>query len=172
MKEIRFKQDYKYIIGVDPDLYKSGFAVYDTERMELVECASYEYEDLIEKLLVYKGLHSLIRLEAGWLVKKSNWQSRQAISYNALKQSGLNPDAAWNKSCIIAQRQSKNVGENHASGKLIQRHLEKHGYQFELVKPCGASSFFKDTVFFKKQTGWSKRTNNDARSAAALCYKY
>lgn len=171
MVEINFKTHYRYIIGIDPDVYKNGFAVFDTSSQQLVECTSLDYDELTARLAPYKS-NSFVRLEAGWLVKKSNWKQRVDKVYIGLIKRGYSTTTAKDKASLIAQRQSKNVGENHGSGKIIHTHLIKNDYDFELVKPCGASSFFKSTIFFKKQTGWSKRTNNDARSAAALCYKY
>ena len=171
MREIKLKNRYKYIIGIDPDVYKNGLAIFDTSSGQLVECTAMDYDKLVETLVPYK-LNSLIRLESGWTVKKSNWKQRSDRAFMGLLASGVPRETAKERASLIAQRQSKNVGENHGSGKIILNHLTNNGYEFELVKPCGASSFFKDNDFFKKQTGWSKRTNNDARSAAALCYKY
>ena len=71
----------------------------------------------------------------------------------------------------IAEKQAKNVGENHAIGKLIEEFLKVEGIPYELVRPFGATNMFKDVPTFQRTTGWKGRTHNDARSAAAICWE-
>ncbi|PKN16495.1 MAG: hypothetical protein CVU66_00665 [Deltaproteobacteria bacterium HGW-Deltaproteobacteria-23] len=150
---------YRYIIGIDPDLTKSGFAVYDSQEKKMVQCEALSFSELQWKLKRFQP-DCFVRLEAGWLIKKSNWRTAKKLGKK------FSPSQASS----IAERQAKNVGENHATGKLIEQYLKENNIPYELVRPFGATAFFRNTAMFQKTTGWSKRTNNDARSAAAICW--
>lgn len=155
---------YKYTIGIDPDLTKSGYAVYDTEEKKLVACETLTFSGLqfkLKRMHRHPNTSCFVRLEAGWLIKKSNWRTAKMLGEK------FSPITA----ARIAEKQAKNVGENHAIGKLIEEFLKAEGIPYELVKPFGATSMFKDVPTFQRTTGWTRRTHNDGRSAAAICWE-
>jgi hypothetical protein len=152
---MKLKEKPKWIIGIDPDCDRSGIAVYNTMINELEEVKALSLLDLFEYIKSFKeniGLDTyLIRLEAGWLEKKSNWHG------------GNN---------FVAQRIAKNVGSNHEVGRQIEKYLIQQKYNYELLKPLGYSNIFKDAEVFKQVTGWMKQTNEDSRASGAMVWGY
>lgn len=131
-------------IGIDPDTDKSGVAVFDTEDNSL-ELSTLSFWDLIEELDSYIApIHIVI--EGGHLINKSNWHG--------------------SKNIYTAAKIGKNVGSNHAIGRLLVEYCEKHGLSYETQKPKGKVS----AEYFKAITGYAKRTNQEERDAAMLVY--
>lgn len=146
-------------IGIDPDLVKSGACLIKQEIFEeqkVTDLKNLEFFDLIAMLDHAKKfadenkdkVKSLtVFLEAGWLNKKSNYHS------------------AFNKE--IAGRIGKNVGENHAIGKLIEQYCKRENIDYKLVKPTSKKW---DAQLFKKITKWDKRTNSEQRDAVRAAW--
>lgn len=133
------------IIGIDPDLTKSGVAIIGPS-LELKNLTFAETVDL------FRSQQSEIKkvvIEAGWLNKKSNMHSRYGQSKNA------------------GERIAKNVGENHATGKLLVEMAESLGLVVELVRPTKTK---KKADEFNRITGWGKRSNQEQRDAAMLVW--
>lgn len=137
-------------VGIDPDINKSGFAI--TIDGALVRVEARTFFDLCEMLNGARntakdiGAMLMVTIEAGWLIKKSNWHPAQGRG--------------------IRDRIAKNIGENHASGKLIARWCDEAGIPYELIPPRGKVK----SARFKRLTGWNKRTNQDMRDAAMLIW--
>lgn len=136
-------------MGVDPDIKKSGFAYMDNGK--LITLDNLPYCPLCYRLATVKakarerGRRLMVTIEAGWLIKKSNWHPSQGRA---------------------AEKIAKNVGENHAVGKLIAEYCEYWNVPYELVKPRGKIKHNQ----FKKITGWIERTNQETRDAAMLIW--
>ncbi len=145
----------KWVIGIDPDCDRNGIAVYNTMIKELEDVKALSFIDLmqyIESFMENIGEDSyLIRLEAGWLCKKSNWHGQTGV---------------------VAQRISKNVGANHEVGRQIEKYLISKSFNYELIKPIGYSKLFIDAKVFKSVTKWEGITNGDSRSACAMVWGY
>ena len=90
----------------------------------------------------------LVRIEAGWLIKKSNWHKAQGQ--------------------FMREKISKNVGENHAVGKLLTEWCKLNKVPFELVKPLGKINAKQ----FKLITGYDNSTNQEKRDAGMLVWNY
>jgi len=143
-------------IGIDPDLKKSGFAMIDVIPFVApavsVVCTM-DFFELIEVLTIQKnfclnkGIKYIIFIEAGWLNKKSNYH------------------AAFNKE--IAGRIGKNVGENHAVGKLLEEYCIREKIDYKLVRPTTKKW---DAELFKKITKYNKRTNSEMRDAVRAAW--
>lgn len=132
-------------IGIDPDVERNGFGVYNKNTSEL-SLFQYDLFDLFTKLLWYKLRYNIIvRLEAGHKVKKT-WQARTVGTI-------------------------KNVGRNNEIGSQIERFLIKRNIKHELIEPCGLSKYTHDQ--FCNITKWekNKRTNPETRVAGLLAYK-
>jgi len=132
------------IIAIDPDLEKSGFAKLENGKLELFNFTFFELQDYFKD---YRYQIEIIIIEAGWLNKKSNWHG------------------AANKS--IASRIGKNVGENHATGKLLAQMCEHMGLPYVLVKPTRTKLNAEE---FKLLTGYEGRTNQETRDAGCLAF--
>lgn len=102
------------IIGIDPDLDKSGVAYLetDTKRLEM-KCLT--FVQTLQFIKINAQEITCVYIEAGWFNKKSNFHGAQNIS--------------------IAARIGKNVGENHAAGKLLAQCIENEQIKVVLVKP-------------------------------------
>ena len=135
---------YDLIIGIDPDVDKSGFAIYSHEQKEL-KLAQFDLSDIFFELSTITMLHTaLIRLEAGHKIKKT-WQRRTV---------GV----------------AKDIGRNNEIGSQIEKYLVKNNIPHELVPPFGGSQVNHD--LFCKITGWDvkKRTNPETRVAGLLAF--
>lgn len=135
----------RYRIGLDPDIDKSGVAVWDTQKKCFVSIEVMEFFDLLEMLS--KAENSGVHLEAAWLHAKSNWHASKDI--------------------YIASRIAKNVGANHQIGKLIETYCIRNKIPHQLHKP---ESKKLDAETFKKLTGWKGYTNSEKRDAAMLVF--
>jgi len=137
-------------VGIDPDINKSGFAI--TIDGALVRVEARTFFDLCEILNSAKniardvGAMLMVTIEAGWLIKKQNWHPAQGGG--------------------VRDKIAKNIGENHAAGKLIARWCDEAGIPYELVPPRGKVK----SARFKRLTGWNKRANQDMRDAAMLIW--
>lgn len=136
----------EFVIGIDPDLHKSGVAIYDKTNKKLVYVQSLYIWDLFKLLLLYKE-NSFIRLEYAPLINCSSWHGGG--------RGGI-----------------KNVGKSHAVCIIIDEFLLGHGFKYEKLKPSGYSKTFDNIEYFKKTTGWADMTNKDSRSAVAMILGY
>jgi len=137
----------KIWIGIDPDIDKSGVAVWDSSRciLESIECLS--FFDAIETIeLLDEFYNAIVIIEAGWLIKKSNWHG------------------AKNKN--IAAKIGANVGANHQVGRLFAEYCTEKDVNYVLERPMGK----KDAKEFKRLTGWTRRTNSEQRDSAMLVF--
>ncbi len=132
------------IIGIDPDLEKSGVAVLDDSGLKL---HSMNFVGVMELLRSEKT--KAVIVEAGWQNKKSNFHG--------------------GKNKFIAERIAKNVGENHAIGKVIVQIAEHFGHDVILVKPKRTKL---DHGQFCQMTGYDGRTNSEKRDAGRLVWHY
>lgn len=135
------------IIGIDPDLEKSGVAIKDKSGVQLKNLSFVELKNLFEQ---EKENIKKVVIEAGWLNDKANFHGRAKQSKAA------------------GERIAKNVGENHATGKLLVQVAESYNLIVELVRPTRSKCNAKD---FNLITGWIGRTNQEQRDAAMLIWK-
>ena len=133
------------IIGIDPDLEKSGVAILGDE----LQLKKLTFPETIELFRNEQDCIKKVVIEAGWQNKKSNFHGR----YGQSKAEG--------------ERIAKNVGENHATGKLIAEMAEALGLAVVLVRPT-KNKLKSDE--FNKLTGWNGRTNQEQRDAAMLIF--
>ncbi|MDC5072901.1 hypothetical protein [Acinetobacter baumannii] len=139
-------KEAQIIIGIDPDLEKSGVAVLKDGSLRLDNMRFY---DLTQYLEVNKGQIKKVVIEAGWQNKKSNFHS----FYGQTKSAGE----------AIARK----VGENHATGILLAEIAQALGLAVLLVKPTKSKL---NAEQFNKITGWQGRTNQEQRDAGMLIW--
>lgn len=133
------------IVGIDPDIDKSGIATLtENKRLEMTNLTFVETLGFIRQ---YKSIIKCVYIEAGWNIKKSNWHGAKNMS--------------------TAARVGKNVGENHATGKLLYQCIEAEGLKVVAVKP---NSRKLDAEQFEKLTKYKGRTNQETRDAAMLIF--
>lgn len=138
-------------IGIDPDVKKSGVAVWKNNELDLQNLTFFElYETLsLQRDLAFLYEHKLkVIVEAGWKNIKSNWH------YN-----GNNKN--------VVSRIGAKVGANHETGKKIIEMCEHLGVDYEEYVPHQKKI---DAVAFALITGYKKRTNSEQRDAGMLVY--
>lgn len=143
-------------IGIDPDLDKSGYCLIESEpfgKQRITVLSTFPFWELIETIEKVNRFTAtdetlMVFIEAGWLNKVSNYHG------------------AVNKS--VAGRIGKNVGENHAVGKLLEQYCKACNIPYKLVKP---ESKKWDAELFKKITGWKNRTNQEHRDAVRTAWR-
>jgi hypothetical protein len=142
------KNRIDYAIGIDPDLHRSGVAVYDIEAKRLIVCEVMTLWKLFDFLRSFAKVNaSFIRLEHSPLQKCSSWhKGGKGAALNVGKSQGI---------CIV-----------------LKEFLEFEKFEFELLPPSGYSVIFHKVETFKASTGWIKQTNEDSRAAAAMVFGY
>ena len=137
-------------IGIDPDTEKSGSAVWSTTEKAFKDISTLAFFDLIALIERYneKGFELIVFIEAGWLIKKSNWHVKKGQKKS------------------VGEKIAKDVGANHQVGKLIAEYCENKKITYALIKPQGK----KNKAEFKRITGWEKVTNPEKRDAAMLVF--
>lgn len=136
------------IVGIDPDIKKSGIAIINNNELQITNLSFFELFDFLRE-----NRPELIILEAGWLNKKSNWHKGFYKNGKFVSNSGF-----------VNEKISNKTGGNHETGRKIQEMFVYLGLNFELKKP---DSKKVDTLFFEKLTGF-KRSNQDNRDATML----
>lgn len=135
-------------IGIDPDIDKSGVAVWNSELKTLnLDCLDFFQ---LTNFILLNNLDNeklTVIIEAGHLISKSNWHNEK-------------------QGVRLASKIGKNVGENHAVGKLIELFCKKNKINYKLVKPKGKVN----KELFKKITGYDKRINQELRDAGMLVF--
>lgn len=141
---------YNFVIGIDPDLHKSGVAIYDRNLKKIIYCDCLQLWLLFYKLLEIKN-----HFNDSYLIRLEYPNSTNTWHFAGGKGAALN------------------VGKNQAVAIIIEEFLiDNEILNYELIAPHGYSQIFKDEKTFRQITNWEKRTNNDARSACAMCWNY
>jgi len=146
------------IIGIDPDVTKSGIAIYDKIAKNL-ELKSLSFFNLLDYLRDNSADIELVKIEGGWLNKKSNFR--------------------FTKSKGIGENIAKKVGSNHETGKKIVEMCEYLNIKYSIVKPLrkiwkGAEGKITDEelrlqLSRLKITLARKTTNQDIRDSILIC---
>ena len=131
------------IIGIDPDLEKSGVAILG----QSLELKNLTFSETVNLFRSQQDQIKKVVIEAGWLNKKSNFR------YGHSKNAG--------------ERIAKNVGENHATGKLLAEMAKECGLAVVLVRSTRTKL---NAEQFNCITGWQGRTNQEQRDAALLIF--
>lgn len=146
----------RYVIGIDPDCDKNGYAVVNVDCKEVVCAGTCEFPVLFDILDIWRSAGELIvYVEGGWL-KQGNWHLLGRMS--AAKAAAI----------------GRSVGMNHQTGILIEQMAKRQGYKVFVVKPF--NKFWKGSGHkitadeIKEITGYEKRTNQDTRDAILLAW--
>lgn len=131
------------IIGIDPDLEKSGVAVLG----QSFELKNLTFAETVELFRSHQDQIKKVVIEAGWQNKKSNFRSGHSKR--------------------VSEQISRRVGLNHATGKLLVEMAESLGLAVVLVRPTKTK---KNSEEFNRITGWQGRTNQEQRDAGMLIW--
>tara|TARA_R110000851_G_scaffold328529_2_gene499446 strand:+ start:803 stop:1240 length:438 start_codon:yes stop_codon:yes gene_type:complete len=130
------------VIGVDPDSKKHGIAIYKDGK--LIELNEWGIVELIESAHILRGevLFSIEDVASQSFVYARNVNSKAVQSNIAMK-----------------------VGRCQQAQIEFQRMLDHLGFKYVLHKPQ-KGNWAKKKAIFERTTGWTKRSNEDTRSAA------
>jgi hypothetical protein len=130
------------VIGVDPDSNKHGIAIYKDGK--LIELNEWGIVELIESahMLREEVLFSIEDVASQSFVYARNVNSKAVQSNIAMK-----------------------VGRCQQAQIEFQRMLDHLGFKYVLHKPQ-KGNWAKKKAIFERTTGWTKRSNEDTRSAA------
>ena len=138
-------------IGIDPDVDKSGFAVWNKPAQKFESIEALGLAEIMSFFQVMKISIEIVVIEAGYL-NKGNRHTFKGQSVAAAAKTG------------------ENVGRNHQRGMDIVEILEWMRIPYRLQKPITPNKWKDDAAYFKTITGWHGKTNPEKRDAAMLVY--
>lgn len=103
---------YEVIIGIDPDMEKSGIAIYH-RKSKILYLDNFNIYQMIKFVELYNKHTTIFAVEAGYL-NKSNWHIKNASSK------------------VVVSEIGRRTGENHATAKHIVSILR--GFGFEVIE--------------------------------------
>ncbi|WP_051350113.1 hypothetical protein [Dyadobacter alkalitolerans] len=140
------------VVAIDPDLNASGVAAWHYPTRTWTMAKSVSIENILDALKELDPAETTVYIEAGWKIKKSNLRGGNYAT---------------------AQAKARNVGENHATGKLIAKIIRKAGFIVHEFSPL-KKGIFKTMEgywtdhgrrYVEKESGLSHRMNDDVRDA-------
>ncbi|MES2004315.1 MAG: hypothetical protein V4450_07325 [Bacteroidota bacterium] len=134
-------------LGIDPDLEKNGVAIWDSKARKIIELKCQDFFDTINTIVKVKRAGGTVIIEGGWLNAPGNFHK-------------------FAGSAAAGEKIAKNVGENHAIGKLLEAYCKKFNVPYLVVKPKKGNKTTNDLIF--KNSGWEGRSNQEMRDAAGL----
>lgn len=150
------------IIGIDPDVDKSGVAELILKN-RLLEATTLAFPELLDylqarKKMAEKGNYSLVVIvEASWLISH-NWHKGNKDNYRT------------------AAAKGNSAGRNHEVGRKIVEMCRHYGIEVIEQRPLrkcwkgsGGKITHKELAYF---TGIKNRTNQEMRDAALLAWNY
>jgi hypothetical protein len=137
----------KILIGIDPDVEKSGVAFLTDNKLKLQNLTFFELFDFLN---FYKEKENkpIVYIECGYL-NKSNWHNKTA------------------KSAAFNSKIGEHTGANFETAKKIVEMCIYLGLPYHQIKPTRSKS---DSNFFKQATGLQIRTNQEQRDAYFLIH--
>lgn len=150
----------KIIIGIDPDIDKSGVCVLDPKGRH-IQATVASFPDLVgyfEKQAKQSDIDTTVVVEAAWMHNKTNWHMTPKDSKR------------------VAAAKGYSVGQNHQTGKLICEMARAYGLKvvehIPLVK-CWKGKDRKITdAEIKAFIPIQGRTNQESRDAALLAWVF
>ena len=138
------------VIGIDPDAKKHGFAEYHDGK--LIDIKSMQLTDIL-------GWINEERPDQEILFSIEDVCSRNSVNADRLK--GIKQGNAG----AIGRKMALGLGWCQQSQVELMRVLDYFSIRYVLHKPQ-RGNWAKNKAQFEKVTGWTKRSNEDTRSAA------
>ena len=135
-------------IGIDPDVEKSGVAIWDSSRKRFLDITELNFFDTLNTLQKVKP--NKIIIEAGFLIPIKNWHKA---------------DNKGSSDTIAYQ-----VGRNQQVAYLLGEFCERMKMKFQFVPPKGKIT----KELFKTYTGidFKHKSDQDKIDAAMLVFGY
>lgn len=158
----------KVVIGIDPDVEKSGCCViYPNKDIQL---DTLSFPKLIEKIEnIFTISEVIVIVEAGWLNSKSDF----SLFANGRKMIPISE-------ALIATKKAKNTGSNHAVGKLLIEMLQHKGIEVKEMKPLSKKRWSNGKISNEEFNGVLERngyvnftrTNQEVRDATLIALTF
>lgn len=144
----RASERIKYVVGIDPDLTKSGVGIYDGRNIVLKTMSFWELIEFIDE--------KSTRVDTLFVFEDIN-------SNNAYHKGSGHGEKV--KMTIM-----RKTGQAQGIAKLIEEYMKKKNVPYVMQKPLKGvlKKWKKDTDLFQKMTGYKGRSNQDNRDAIAL----
>ena len=136
----------KTLIGIDPDIDKSGVALLFGSQLELNNLSFFELFDYLQEKKTAKNLS--VYVECGFL-------------------NGGNRHLKFGGSNALNSKIGERIGSNHETAKKIIEMCEYLKIKHFKVKPTRSKS---TNDFFKQVTGFTGQTNQEQRDAFFLIF--
>lgn len=136
----------KTLIGIDPDIDKSGVALLFGSQLELNNLSFFELFDYLQEKKTSENL--LVYVECGFL-------------------NGGNRHLKFGGSHALNSKIGERIGSNHETAKKIIEMCEYLKITHFKVKPTRSKS---TNEFFKQSTGFTGQTNQEQRDAFFLIF--
>jgi len=157
MQEQKTERVVTHIVGIDPDLKKTGIAVWDVQQKKFIYWGAVDFVNIAPVLKeVCHPFSTEIILESPWLNKKANFRK-------------------GNFSKRVSDAISKKVGQNHAVAKMISETLQSIGWSVIEKKPLFKGIFKRNGVwttigrkFIIANSNVTSRINDEVRDAMYL----
>ena len=142
----------KIRIGIDPGA-ETGFSVIRDGRLWVVETT--DFWGATELIRIYNDQQRFIELNLVVYI-----EAPQLVPPTFNRGQGRK----------VNEKISQNVGENKAHSKLLIEYCERNNIEVVPVKPSGGPLTKMDDAFFRKLTGWTKRTSQHSRDAVSMIW--
>ena len=151
-----------YILGIDPDVSKSGFALLNCEAREFVRVEALSFPDMVDRFaelaaMKADGKEVVVVMEDSDLSTNWHYNSRDSKAVCAAK--------------------GRSVGLCHATARHLKECAENFGLEVVMMKPL--RKFWKgrdgkitheEAAYFMR--GLPKQTNQESRDAALMAWAY
>lgn len=157
MQEPKTEKTITHIVGIDPDLKKTGIAIWDVQQKKFIYWCALPFIEIAPIIKQFCDEETTeIILEAPWLNKKANFR-KGSLSKR------------------VSDSISKKVGQNHAVSKMISEVLQGLGWSVNEKKPLFKGIFKRNGVwskvgrkFIETNTDVTSRINDEIRDAMYL----
>lgn len=146
MKARALARDYDVFIGIDPGV-KTGIAYYYRKEKKLISVSTEKIHKALEAIDFTLKIHNKARI----LVRIEDARLRKFIQ----KEKG--------------REVLQGVGSVKRDCQIWEDFLEDRGIDYELLAPAAGRTKWKPD-YFTKVTGYTGKTSNHGRDAAALVY--
>ena len=141
------------VIGIDPDVSKSGVACINKKTKDF-ELKTLTFFELFDYLEFNKEFIKEVRIEASWLIKKTNWHNNKMGTG-------------------VASRIGSKTGANHEVGRKIVEMCIHKEIPFVQVKPLkkhwkGADGKITHKEIEMLVANFPKKSNQEQRDALLL----
>lgn len=152
-----------FVIGIDPDVEKSGVAVLDCEKREFTRVVAMSFPELVDYLSVVPADIQAEGYKVTLVLEDSDVSTNWHCSYKDNK--------------ATAAAKGRSVGMCHATARHIKEIAEHYGLEVVLQKPLrkvwkgsDGKITHEEAAYFMR--GLPKSTNPETRDAALLAWNY